>query len=77
MTFTLAAACSKTIDNSTTNLKQSTEDCRQVEHAMGKTCIPVNPKRVITLWTNILANTLALGIKPVATSYYTGTNVEC
>ncbi|WP_414526612.1 iron-siderophore ABC transporter substrate-binding protein [Nodularia chucula] len=72
LTFTLAAACSKTIDNSTTNLKQSTEDCRQVEHVMGETCIPVSPKRVITLWTSILANTLALDIKPVATSYYTG-----
>jgi len=39
---------------------------------MGETCIPINPKRVITLWTNILANSLALGIKPIATSYFTG-----
>lgn len=72
LTFILAATCRNTIDNSTTNIKQSTEDCRQVEHVMGETCIPINPKRVITLWQTILANSLALGIKPIATSYYTG-----
>ncbi|WP_250122208.1 iron-siderophore ABC transporter substrate-binding protein [Chroococcidiopsis sp. CCMEE 29] len=39
---------------------------------MGETCIPINPQRIVTLWTTILGNTLALGIKPIASTYYTG-----
>lgn len=38
-------------------------ECRVVKHAMGETCVPINPQRVIVLGD--LDNVLALGIKPV------------
>ncbi|MEH1922498.1 iron-siderophore ABC transporter substrate-binding protein [Nostoc sp.] len=71
LTFTLASACSLNIKHSVTSSKQPTENCRKVQHEMGETCIPLNPQRVITLWTTILGNTLALDIKPFASTYIT------
>jgi iron complex transport system substrate-binding protein len=38
---------------------------RVVEHAMGKTKVPVNPQRVVVLDTGELDIVLALGVKPV------------
>ncbi|PIG94708.1 iron-siderophore ABC transporter substrate-binding protein [Gloeocapsopsis sp. IPPAS B-1203] len=38
--------------------------CRVVEHAMGEACVPYYPQRVISLGD--AANTIALGVKPVA-----------
>ncbi|MBW4569125.1 MAG: iron-siderophore ABC transporter substrate-binding protein [Tolypothrix carrinoi HA7290-LM1] len=72
LTFTFVSACSISIDQRVTTTKQPVEDCRVVQHAMGKTCIPRNPQRVVTLWTATLANSLALGIKPVASVYNIG-----
>ncbi|WP_260675923.1 iron-siderophore ABC transporter substrate-binding protein [[Scytonema hofmanni] UTEX B 1581] len=69
MTFTFVSACSINIDQRVTSTKQPVEDCRVVQHAMGKTCIPRNPQRVVTLWIGTLANSLALGIKPIASVY--------
>jgi len=64
--FWLASACSQEINRNQTSLKQfSEEKCRVVEHMMGKTCIPIHPQRVVTLWSDILGNSLALGVKPV------------
>lgn len=71
LTFTLALACSLNIKHSITSSKQPTENCRKVQHEMGETCIPLNPQRVITLSITILGNTLALDIKPFASSYVT------
>jgi iron complex transport system substrate-binding protein len=42
--------------------------CRPVQSLQGKTCIPVNPQRVVTLSVADLANALALGVKPIATT---------
>jgi iron complex transport system substrate-binding protein len=39
---------------------------------MGETCIPRNPQRVITLRNDTLANSLALGIKPIGSTYVPG-----
>lgn len=50
----------------------SSASCRKVEHIMGETCIPKNPQRIITLYTPPLANTLALGIKPIGMTPVTG-----
>lgn len=72
LTFGLLSACNKNVDYHLTSAQESTQDCRIVQHTMGETCIPVNPQRIVTLWTTILANTLALGIKPIASTYYTG-----
>ncbi|OYE03768.1 hypothetical protein CDG79_16585 [Nostoc sp. 'Peltigera membranacea cyanobiont' 232] len=67
--FVLVSACSRNLNYSATSLKQPTQNCRKVEHLMGKTCIPLQPQRVITIWSSFLADTLALGIKPIATGY--------
>jgi len=39
-------------------------ECRIIQHAMGKTCVPANPKRVVALDPGSLGNTIALGIQP-------------
>ncbi|MEG3880949.1 ABC transporter substrate-binding protein [Microcoleus sp. herbarium7] len=52
-------------------LEQSTtsSDCRIVQHTLGKTCIPVKPRRIVALDPYfILDPLLSLGIKPVGTS---------
>jgi len=44
---------------------------RAIKHAMGETKVPVNPQRAVTLDTGHLANALALGIQPIAsTAWY-------
>ncbi|MBW4672186.1 MAG: iron-siderophore ABC transporter substrate-binding protein [Cyanomargarita calcarea GSE-NOS-MK-12-04C] len=72
LTLTFVSACSISIEQRVVTTKQSVEDCRVVQHTMGKTCIPRNPQRVVTLWTGTLANSVALGIKPVASVYIIG-----
>ncbi|PIG90529.1 hypothetical protein CSQ79_26110 [Gloeocapsopsis sp. IPPAS B-1203] len=37
---------------------------------MGETCIPNNPKRVITVSRTLLSNALALGVKPIGSSVW-------
>jgi iron complex transport system substrate-binding protein len=66
LTFTLTQACVNNINQHVVASKQLIKDCRVVQHMMGNTCIPLNPQRVVTLSSTILDNTLALGIKPVA-----------
>lgn len=39
-----------------------------IEHAMGKTCVPKNPQRIVTLDAFSLDTALALGIKPVGSA---------
>jgi iron complex transport system substrate-binding protein len=39
------------------------QDCQVVAHAMGDTCVPLNPQRIVTL--ALLDNLLVLGVKPV------------
>ncbi len=66
--FVFTLACNRIISYSLTSSKPLTENCRVVKHVMGETCIPLNPQRIVTLYSN-LGNTLALGIKPIATTY--------
>ncbi len=42
-----------------------TENCRVIQHAMGETCVPSNPQRIVVLDYVMLEATLALDIKPV------------
>ncbi len=72
LTFTLTSACSRNINHSVTSPKQPTQDCRVVQHMMGKTCIPRNPQLVATLWMGTFRSALALGIKPITTAWYAG-----
>lgn len=43
-----------------------------MQHVMGSTCIPRNPQRVVTLKVDTLANSLALGVRPIASTHATG-----
>lgn len=36
---------------------------------MGETCIPRNPEGIVVLREDTLANSLALGVKPIASVY--------
>lgn len=70
--FTLVSACSRNVDNNATSLNHPTENCRVVQHAMGETCIPHNPQRIVTLWMSTFSSALALGIKPIAYAWVSG-----
>ena len=72
LTFVVVSACSSNSERNARNLNQPTEDCRVVQHTMGETCIPRDPQRVITLRPDHLANSLALGIEPIASGFVAG-----
>ena len=73
VTFTSIAACSRNIETTIAkDIDQHLTNCRAVQHAMGETCIPQNPQRVITLRPDHLANSLALGIEPIASAFVEG-----
>jgi iron complex transport system substrate-binding protein len=68
----IVASCSSDINQNVTKSKQPTENCRIVQHATGKTCIPQNPQKIVTLWGGTFRTALALGIKPIASSWSPG-----
>lgn len=62
----LVSACGNNSSPSSISSSQlQTPDCRVVEHAMGETCVPLNPQRVVTIDPFSLENVLAFGIQPV------------
>ncbi len=64
LAITLVSACNNTVvDHSKTQTP-----CRVVQHAMGETCVPNNPQRLIALSRFTLANALVLGVKPVGST---------
>lgn len=55
--------------------EQPNNDCRIVEHALGETCIPNVPKRVVALNPPIIFDPLlSLGIKPVGIACFGNSN---
>lgn len=42
-----------------------TQECRPIKHALGETCVPLNPQRIVTLSSADLDSVLVLGMKPV------------
>ncbi len=44
--------------------------CHMVRHALGETCVPNQPQRVITLSVPSLGDAIALKVKPIATIVY-------
>lgn len=42
-------------------------NCQSISHALGKTCVPIKPERVIVLDTSPLDAMFELGLKPIAT----------
>ncbi|AUT00120.1 iron(III) dicitrate ABC transporter substrate-binding protein [Nostoc sp. CENA543] len=67
--FTAIWASSKSFTYEATNSLslQRTAKCRMVQHVRGETCIPLKPKRIVTLDFNSFAAVLALETKPIAT----------
>ncbi|MEM0981351.1 MAG: iron-siderophore ABC transporter substrate-binding protein [Cyanobacteria bacterium P01_H01_bin.58] len=68
LTVALISACARAADRNAQSLETS-KNCRVVQHIVGETCIPLDPKRIIVLGgDDTLGNLLALGMKPVAAS---------
>lgn len=65
--FLIVSACSNGVPKNSVSSQPSlsASDCRNVQHALGETCVPINPQRVIVLDSSPLDAALALGIKPV------------
>jgi iron complex transport system substrate-binding protein len=69
LTFTLVSACSsRSVQISSS--PDTISDCRMVQHALGETCVPNQPQRVIALSVPTLGDALALGVKPIASIVY-------
>ncbi|MBD1842683.1 iron-siderophore ABC transporter substrate-binding protein [Cyanobacteria bacterium FACHB-63] len=43
-------------------------NCRVVQHQLGKSCIPLNPQRIVVMDEDSLEILAALGMKPIATA---------
>jgi iron complex transport system substrate-binding protein len=56
------------MNQNATRLKQPLEECRVVQHVMGKTCVPKNPERLVTIFHVTLGNALVLGVKPIGSA---------
>lgn len=68
----LVSACNPVGNERIISQPGAIENCRTVRHSMGQICIPHHPERIITLWIHTLANSLALGVKPIASTYISG-----
>ncbi|HIK14028.1 MAG TPA: iron-siderophore ABC transporter substrate-binding protein [Leptolyngbyaceae cyanobacterium M33_DOE_097] len=53
---------------SQTSSKEATSTCRNVRHALGESCIPQHPQRIITMDQDSLEMLVALGLNPIATT---------
>lgn len=63
--FLLAASCGMNSTQSGNSIAPVSSDCRMVQHAMGETCVPIAPQRIVTIDPFSLENVLALGLKPI------------
>ncbi|MBW4645218.1 MAG: iron-siderophore ABC transporter substrate-binding protein [Goleter apudmare HA4340-LM2] len=66
--FSVVSACARNVNHTTQHSEQAASECRVVQHLAGETCVPNNPKRVVTIASMTLGNALILGIKPVAST---------
>jgi iron complex transport system substrate-binding protein len=68
--FLTTSACKRGIDQQALSLaKPLAEECRIIQHAMGETCVPIQPHRVVTLDIFSLGNSITLGVQPIGGSY--------
>jgi iron complex transport system substrate-binding protein len=72
LTAVLVSACNTITDTEIIANKPPAETCRTVQHRMGSTCVPRNPQRVVALAADSLANSWALGIRPIAATSVPG-----
>lgn len=50
---------------------EETDECRLVEHALGETCVPKDPQRIVSMDPGVVTdNLIALGRKPVGSVVY-------
>ncbi|EJV89634.1 ABC transporter substrate-binding protein [Bacillus cereus] len=69
----LLSACGKSNNKEETTKEDNKKEMITVEHAMGKTEVPANPKRVVILTNEGTEALLELGVKPVgAVKSWTG-----
>lgn len=66
ISFGLVSACSGKFTRPAATLSMTSE-CRTINHALGTSCVPLNPQRVVVLDNTIFANAIALGIEPIGT----------
>ncbi|WP_346293421.1 iron-siderophore ABC transporter substrate-binding protein [Sphaerothrix gracilis] len=64
------AACNPDAAPKVDSTASTDANCRPVQHAMGESCVPLSPDRVVTLTLPALANLVALDIEPVGTATY-------
>ncbi|MBE7385480.1 MAG: iron-siderophore ABC transporter substrate-binding protein [Leptolyngbya sp. SIO1E4] len=64
------SACNSTAPNQNQPINPQTDisNCRGVQHALGETCVPINPQRVIVL-AGGLDTVLSLGVKPIGSTH--------
>ncbi|MUL35900.1 iron-siderophore ABC transporter substrate-binding protein [Gloeocapsopsis dulcis] len=69
LTIAIACACNNVISqhSASTNLHPSASNCRLIKHAMGETCVPIKPQRIVTISGFAVGSLLSLNVKPVAT----------
>jgi len=64
LSFSLATAC----NGDTSPNGSSTANCRTIQHEMGESCVPPEPKRVVVMAGTEIEPVVALGIMPVGAS---------
>ena len=68
LTFTVVSACSHRSVQVTSS--PASTNCRMIQHALGETCVPNQPQRMIALSVPTLGDALVLGVKPIASIVY-------
>ena len=63
--FMVSACNSNTFTPNNTD-SSSTDNCRVIKHAMGETCVPENPQRIVVLDVMTMEFVIALDEKPLA-----------
>ncbi|WP_225225746.1 ABC transporter substrate-binding protein [Komarekiella delphini-convector] len=67
---TLITACSShKFQNIVSPTNSASKNCRVVQHTIGETCVPINPRRIVTFSLPTLGNALALGVKPLGSTF--------
>lgn len=69
LSFSLLASCTYHRSEASSSPEQPIAECRMVQHSLGKTCVPPNPQRIVTLSIPTLGHALSLGVKPIASTY--------
>ncbi|AFY58535.1 ABC-type Fe3+-hydroxamate transport system, periplasmic component [Rivularia sp. PCC 7116] len=68
ITFVIITGCNNysSQKNQIFNSNSATSECKSIQHDLGETCIPLNPKRIIALDEKMMEILIALDLKPIA-----------